>query len=202
MKKIAFRIFLIVGAASMSVMAASYFNQAEDQFLSSKSLSTEFWYVLIFKLHIAFGIISILTGAFQLIPSIRKRWINLHRWIGKLYVGSIFVSATCGLVIAQLALGGLITRMGFSILSLLWFYFTYLAYTHARNGNISMHRTWMYRSYALTFSSLTLRIFLLTALFTSIPFLAIYQFASWGCWITNLIVCELILSRKKLMAIT
>ena len=178
-------------------MAASYFIYSGDTFMSRNSMSSEMWFVYLFKSHIATGIIAILTGIFQFFPSIRKRWIHVHRLVGKLYVGSIFFSATCGLILAQFAFGGLITRMGFSILSVLWFYFTYLAFDYARKGMISSHKEWMFRSYALTFSSLTLRIFLLTALFTSIPFMYVYQFASWGCWITNLIVCEQIISSFK-----
>ena len=197
MKALLLKSFIVLGAVSMAVMASSYFIYEKNSFLDAKELSSYLWYRTIFKTHIVSGVVAIVTGAFQFIKSPIKQRISLHKYIGKVYVASIFISSFCGLVAAQFATGGLVSRIGFSVLSILWFYFTYLAYKQARAGNIPAHKIWMYRSYALTFSSLTLRLFLLLVLFSPAPFLIVYQFASWACWITNLVVCEWILHLKK-----
>lgn len=200
MRALIFKIFLITGATTMAVMASSYFFQAGNPFLDSKSVSSSSWYVILFKSHVGFGIVSILIGPFQFFKKLRDRRKGLHRLLGKIYVGAIFLSATTGLVIAQYAVGGLITRIGFSTLAVIWFYFTYLAYTTIRKGNVKAHEIWMFRSYALTFSSLTLRLILLVGVLTSWGFIPSYQFASWGCWIINLIVCEWILNKPAYRA--
>ncbi|MEO9869802.1 DUF2306 domain-containing protein [Ekhidna sp.] len=193
--------FIILGSISMAVMASAYFIYTKNSFFDAKPLSSELWYAIVFKTHIALGIISIVAGAYQFIRMFRKSWTSLHRIVGKVYVLSIFISAPCGLIAAQFATGGLITRLGFSILAILWFCFTYLAYHHIKLGDVEKHRIWMYRSFALTFSSLTLRLFLLIALFNPIGFVVVYQFASWGSWIVNIFVCEMILhnANKKRM---
>ncbi len=197
MKRVLSKSFIILGSLSMAAMALTYFIYTKNSFLDSKSLSSVLWYTMMFKTHIAFGIISILTGAFQFIKSFRKRWLSAHKTIGKVYLLAIFISSICGFIVAQFATGGLISRLGFSILAVLWFYFTFQGFKYAKAGDIPAHKVWIYRSFALTFSSFTLRIFLLGALFNIAPFIQVYQFASWGCWITNLIVCELIIYDMK-----
>ena len=64
----------------------------------------------------------------------------------------------------------------------------------ARFG-IAAHRRWMTRSYALTFATVTLRLWLprLAAIF---PFETAYQTVSWLAWVPNLLIVEWAIRRN------
>jgi hypothetical protein len=111
---------------------------------------------------------------------------------------SVFLSALSGFIIAQFAMGGLPSILGFTILSILWFVFTLLGLLSIIKKDIANHQKWMIRSFALTFSAIPLRLMLLIPLvFSSVNFLFIYKLASWLCWIINLTIAEWIISRMK-----
>lgn len=63
----------------------------------------------------------------------------------------------------------------------------------------AVHRTWMAYSVALTASAITLRLVLGTGLAMGLPFLPVYTFAAWACWLFNLAACFLLLrgSRRR-----
>jgi len=91
----------------------------------------------------------------------------------------VFFSGFAGLIVAQFAMGGWITSVGFSVLSFLWLFTTIKAISSIRLGDISNHKKWMFLSYALTFSAITQRTLLLIPLWTETLFMPIYQLSAW-----------------------
>jgi len=182
--------FFIGGAISMIILSQSYFFNTDVGLLRNKDYSQYAWYLLVFRIHIFTGLVSILSGAIQLIEYLRIRYPDIHRALGRIYVCCVFASSICGLLVAPLSLGGAITSAGFSFLALIWFYFTLLAFRTAIHGKIKEHWKWVLRSYALTFSSITFRSMLLVSLLAPIEFELTYQVSSWACWILNLAIVE------------
>ncbi|MDO3641707.1 DUF2306 domain-containing protein [Mucilaginibacter sp. L3T2-6] len=168
--------------------------------LSSKPkelLNSNIWYTL-FYVHITTGGLAMLTGWSQFSNRLRGRYLNIHRFVGKVYVLSVLLSSCAGLYIAFFASGGIVCVIGFGSLALLWFFTDIKAYTSIRKLQIDEHERWMIRNYALTFAAVTLRIWLPLA--TSImrfDFTTSYRVISWLCWVPNLIVAELIITRKN-----
>jgi hypothetical protein len=72
-----------------------------------------------FYIHITFGGVALLTGWTQFSTKLRNRYLNTHRLVGKVYVGSVILSSLAGLHIALFASGGIISTLGFGILALL-----------------------------------------------------------------------------------
>ncbi len=179
MKKQLFFLFLLAGAISMIVMSSHYLNSDISGILRRKEIALQWWYQLIFKSHVLFGLISITIGPFQFIKSLRKNHPITHRYIGYLYVFSIMTSGFAGLVVAPFAMGGLISSLGFSLLAMVWLLTTLKAILAVRSGNLMKHQKWMFISYGFTFSSITQRTMLLIPLFTSVPFIPIYQLSAW-----------------------
>jgi uncharacterized membrane protein YozB (DUF420 family) len=64
-------------------------------------------------------------------------------------------------------------------------------------GDRAAHRRWMYRSYALTFAGVTLRLYLPVAIFGPYGFAAAYAVIAWLCWAPNLFVAEWLLGRRR-----
>ncbi|WP_394776256.1 DUF2306 domain-containing protein [Flavobacterium sp.] len=150
------------------------------------------FYYPIFYTHVYTAIFVLLAGFFQLSPSFLKKFPVAHRNIGKFYVFVVlFLSAPSGLFIGLFANGGLYAKMSFVTLSILWFYFTLKGFTSIKNKNIAQHKAFMLRSFALTFSAITLRFWkvILVYLFHPAP-MDLYQIIAWLGWIPNLLIIE------------
>lgn len=144
-----------------------------------------------FYIHITGGILALGTGPFQWLQAVRSR-VKLHRLLGRLYVFGILVLAgPSGLYMALYANGGWPAGLGFFILSCLWMAFTLLAVQQIRRGDIAGHKKWMARSFALTFSAVTLRLWVpVLSLWLDTDFNLTVILSAWINWIPNLAVAE------------
>ena len=142
------------------------------------------------------------SGAFLFSSFILRTWPQVHRLFGKLYVGLVLlISTPSGLVMAYYANGGWMAQTSFVILSLLWWWFTYQGYCTARKLDFLAHKKWMRRSYALTLSAITLRLFqMLLGYLIYIDPVTQYIFVSWASWVFNLFLVELWMTRRLIYA--
>ncbi len=195
------RFLLLFFAVGVSLASMRYLNFRVQGVLNDKSLVLlgNIGYRSIFYTHIIFGITALLTGSVQFLPKFRRSNFTLHRSLGKVYVIACLTGGLAGLIIAQFANGGLVSTLGFSGLALAWLLTTWKAYQMARQRDFVAHNQWMTRSYAVTLSAVTLRIWL--PLFVSAfgwDFTPSYQFISWFCWIPNIIVAEWLINQQVL----
>ncbi len=189
--------FLLIGAVSMLVMSLHYFSEEDAGILKDKALKDTLWYRMSFLTHIFFGLTAILIGPFQLINRLVQSQPKIHKKLGYVYFIAVAISSLTGFLIAQFAMGGMITRIGFSTLSCIWFISLLIALRKILNGDIKAHRTWMTINYALTFSSLTQRTILLFAFIPSLSFMPVYQLSSWLSWIFNLALVLYFINNKN-----
>ena len=163
-----------------------------DFLLSKQHIIHLVHYRLAFYLHIFPALLVLAAGMTQFSEIVLKKAPWLHRGIGKLYVLSILaICGPAGLVMAFYANGGWIAISSFVTLSILWWLTTWLAWRAIKKGAIESHKTWMLRSYALTFSAITLRVLqFLFATQTDIDSETAYQFIAWPSWMFNLALVE------------
>ncbi|MFS4449000.1 DUF2306 domain-containing protein [Maribacter sp. 2307UL18-2] len=166
MRRTAFTLFLFIGAISMIVMSLHYFQSDGAGILERKEIAESSWYLLTFRTHIFLGLVAISIGPFQFSKRIWFNYKTVHKVIGYIYTISVFLSGLSGLIVAQFAMGGWITTIGFSILSLMWIYTIVKAITFIKAGDVLQHKKWMYLSYGLTFAAITQRTLLLIPLLT------------------------------------
>ncbi|MEZ4703256.1 MAG: DUF2306 domain-containing protein [Rhodothermales bacterium] len=146
--------------------------------------------------HFLGGALVLALGAFQFNGGLRRRYPAMHRWSGRLYVAGILAGGIGALAMVPRAMGGLPAQAGFGILGLIWLGTTGAGFLHIRRGNLMAHRTWMLRSYALTFAAVTLRIYLPLMVSAGVPFETAYAAVAWLCWLPNLLVAEWIIRRS------
>ena len=157
------------------------------------------WYYS-FYVHIITSIFVLAAGLTQFSQTVLQKYKQLHRNIGKLYVGLIlFLAAPSGLIMAFYANGGFPAKVSFVFTALLWWFFTLYAYLHIRKGNLQAHKIFMYRSYAMTLSAITLRIYTYTfpTLF-EVRGKELYITVAWLSWTLNLLVAEWWWQSRKL----
>jgi uncharacterized membrane protein len=141
--------------------------------------------------------VALLIGGFQFSARLRRARPVLHRWLGRGYLAAVLVGGVGGLGIATISHGGPPTHVGFGMLAVLWLYSAIQAYRAIRAGDVSTHRTWMIRNFALTFAAVTLRFEL--GVFTGLlgwGFDEAYTTIAWLAWVPNLIVAEWWLMRR------
>ncbi|ALC84246.1 hypothetical protein AM592_13725 [Bacillus gobiensis] len=147
------------------------------------------WDVMIL-IHIFGSAIPLLIGPFLFIKKIRKNNLSIHRIMGYIYVGGILIGGLSGFYVAFYSTGGIISHVGFIILSVLWIFTTLMATYHAVKGEILFHRAWVIRSYSLTFVAVTLRLWLglFAMIFGGEAYASYYIVISWLCWVPNIII--------------
>jgi len=153
-----------------------------------------------FYIHIATGTLVLLSGIAQFIKPILRRWPKFHRTLGVIYVGLILIfTAPSGFVMALYANGGIWARISFATTATLWWLFTFLAYKYAREKKFKLHLANMYRSYALTLTSISLRLYvLILPHFIHLHSTQMYVLVAWLSWIPNLLIAEILIRNFKL----
>ncbi|HCM34981.1 MAG TPA: hypothetical protein DF603_12635 [Chryseobacterium sp.] len=156
-------------------------------------------YLGFFYTHVYTSIFVLLSGFFAII---RKDFglKNLHRNMGKMYIFLVLIfSAPSGIYMGFFANGGIFSKVSFVILGFLWWFSTYKAYQLARQKRFTEHKQWMWRSFALTLSAITLRMWkvIIVYLFHPNP-MDVYQIIAWLGWIPNLLLIEYLITKKHI----
>jgi uncharacterized membrane protein len=104
--------------------------------------------------HTLAGTFALLAGPFQFSTRFRQRHLQWHRVTGRLYALAVVVGSITGIALAW----GRPGLPGTSMQAAAWVVCTAAAVIAARNGQIAVHRQWMARSYAVTFTFVSSRI--------------------------------------------
>ncbi len=155
-------------------------------------------YLPIFYVHVYSAIFVLLAGFTQFNSRILTAYPKIHKYLGYLYVGFVLLFASpSGIFIGWFANGGLIVKTSFIILGVLWFWVTLKATLLILKRKIIAHKKFMYRSFALAASAITLRLWkvILVYLFHPAP-MDVYQIIAWVGWIPNLLIAEWLIKRK------
>ena len=184
-------------AALVALTSARYFFLSPEVAIDGPLARRFAEYITPLLFHAGGGIVALSLGAWGFWGTFRNRYLSLHRWLGRVYLLAVLVGGTAGFYMALTAFGGLPARIGFGMLALLWLTTGATAYLRIRRGNVRLHREWMIRSYALTFSAVMLRVWLPLFMALGYEFPEAYVTVAWLCWVPNLLVAELIVGSGK-----
>jgi len=147
--------------------------------------------------HVFGSAFALALGPLQFSARLRARNVAVHRWLGRLYLGvGVLVGGSAGLYMAVHAFGGIVSKLGFGCLAVLWLFTGLRAYLAIRAREVAAHRRWMVRNFALTFAAVTLRIYLPGSVAAGIPFEVAYPAIAWLCWVPNLVAVEVLAVRR------
>lgn len=186
-------------AVSLAMNALSYVNfDSNYGFLKLKQQAiASGWYLPAYYSHVLISGIILVAGFFQLFPSSSSRFRRVHRTLGYVYVIGILFFAAPGALGMSLFVGrGPWVLTSFLLQGVLWFWFTAVAFNEIRKRNIAAHKRWMWRSYALTFAAITLRIYIFTTSYkVNLNQPEAYATLAWLSWVPNLLFVEIFMNR-------
>lgn len=97
--------------------------------------------------HVLVAIIIIGSGPLQLTPQVRNRFPRFHRYVGRVYILTSFITSIAGLYLVWTrgVPGGMVGHLAISLDALLIIAFGGLAINFARKRQFAQHRKWALR---------------------------------------------------------
>ena len=157
-------------------------------------------WLLCLYIHVAAGIVCLLSILPQFSRKLLRRIPALHRWCGRIYATSVlFIVCPTGIYLAFFAKGGLAGQTGFLLLGGLTFHTTLRGVTSMIGGarDLVAHREWMTRSFAYTASAITFRIYHIAFFLGGMTEDTNYVTSLWLSILGNAAVAELVLRRRS-----
>jgi hypothetical protein len=155
-------------------------------------------YIYLFYVHVCTSIFVLLFGFMQFFSFKTHTGRLVHRFAGYQYIVLLLgFAAPSGLYMGWHANGGVASKISFIVLGLLWAITTILAFVKIKKGQVAAHRSWMVRSFALTLSAITLRLWKVVIVFLfQPPPMDVYKIIAWLGWVPNLIIAEILIRNK------
>jgi uncharacterized membrane protein len=198
---------LVIALVATPVLAFPYV--LLDRAASRIDVQTDAAWVLL-VIHVPVAATAMILGALQFVPRIRANR-RRHRIIGRTFLGLGTVAfVLTGIPLALTTPDGNLTRFGVLVPAVLWPCFAVVAFRAIRAGDVTRHREWMTRLYALTFFAITARMVTPLLLLVQVPVMqsrydgdvqaavsASIPYGQWLGWIVNLAVAEYIIRRWR-----
>lgn len=154
--------------------------------------------------HVLFASVAIITCVVQIWPWFRSRFPGWHRRLGRVYVfAGVLPAGVSGLIIGYQTPFGPVAMVSNVLMASLWLWFTWLAWRAARRRQFRDHRKWMIRSFTLTVSIITNRIWGVVAFLAfsgSVPEAelpgVLAGISTWAGWVVPLLISQWWLERK------
>jgi uncharacterized membrane protein len=127
---------------------------------------------------------------------------KVHRNLGFVYMTAITLGAVSAYYLAFNTSGGVVFGSGLIALATAWLTTTGMAFLAIKRHLYEQHKEWMIRSYVVTFSFVTYRVFgvMMTPLQLG-TFAELNIVLAWGSWALPLLLTEAILQGRKVLAV-
>jgi hypothetical protein len=149
--------------------------------------------------HISGGSVALTMGMFQFSTTLRKKYVKVHRWMGRLYLMGVLVgsigAAYMGIFVSPLRAFGI----SLEFLALAWVVTSGMAYVAVMRRQFAAHREWMIRSYVVTFGFVLFRLGSRNHVFGSLGPEMAPVMLSWTCWAVPLLVTDVVMRWRQTM---
>lgn len=157
-------------------------------------------------LHFLAGVVLMAAGPIQLIPYIRRRHLNIHRTVGRLYLGAAIMASVCAtlfVIMFGTSRGNKFEDWGNILFGSLVLTCACQSYLHVKiTGKIQFHKLWSWRLFALVIGALLYRLYVTVyfALVLYTPWngsVVVYNSLYFLFYLPNLAVVELLWQRQQ-----
>ena len=151
-------------------------------------------YAVAFYVHILSGPLALLAGLFLTNPTLRKRFPQAHRQVGRWQVVCVLMLVVpSGVWMARFTNSGWFTDAAFMTLAVATGWCAFCGWRTAINRQFRQHQISMTRTFALLCSAVVLRI--MGGLAVLFEWQNTYAYAAWLSWLLPLAACEWMLYR-------
>jgi uncharacterized membrane protein len=127
-----------------------------------------FKHPIIVSLHVILGAFFLAFAPFQFITKIRKRWINYHRWIGRILLGLGLIIGTSAIFMAVIIpFSGVLESFVNGFFGVFFLFAMGKGFFYIRSHQIELHREWMIRTFAIGLAIATMRLIFIPLLIIS-----------------------------------
>jgi uncharacterized membrane protein len=141
--------------------------------------------------HVVPGALFFVFAPLQFSARLRARYLNLHRWSGRILLSVVAVSVLPGLFFGiVMPFGGPGEAVMIAAAGIFFFYAMARAFMAIRRGEVARHREWMIRMFATTLAIATVRLiggpidFVLTPY--GIPPSDLFVLSIWTAWLLTI----------------
>jgi uncharacterized membrane protein YozB (DUF420 family) len=136
-----------------------YLNYNEAAFTDPDHGAPNYWSMRAWLLmHITGGTVAALTGPFQFWTGLRTRYVQVHRWMGRIFLSGVAVGSIGAFRLAIVTTQGWAFGVGLVALVMAWSSSAAMAYYAIRKGRVQIHKEWMIRTYVVTFAFVLQRV--------------------------------------------
>jgi TRAP-type C4-dicarboxylate transport system permease small subunit len=194
------RVFTWIACAVLAALALRFFGNVVARYTHfdlkhyGENHWTERWWLVA---HLLGGSLALLLGPFQFVNGLRKRYVQVHRWMGMVYLTDVLLGSVAGV---EMGVHAAIRGFGIGLLYLdvAWVVTTGMAYLAVLRKQYAAHREWMIRSYVVTFAFVTFRLMGRDLhLYASLGVETELTMLSWLCWAIPLLFTEVVLQWKR-----
>jgi hypothetical protein len=134
--------------------------QAWGKFISHGYVASDKMGNLAVAMHVCAAAIIMLSGASQLVPTIRSRFPAFHRWNGRIYMATAVALSVAGLYLTWIrgSVGGITVHMASTVNAALIFLCGAMALRYALARDFATHRRWSLRFFLVVSASWFFRI--------------------------------------------
>jgi uncharacterized membrane protein len=183
---------IAVLAVAIALLTSRYLTLDPDVFLKQQKAVFLAHQGALF-LHVAGAVVALLLGPVQFVGRLRRRFPAVHRFTGRLYLAAAVTAGVGGLLLAPTTYTGPVAALGFAVLAMLMLVTAVAAFVSIRRRQVDRHRAWITRSYALIFTGVTFRLWLMGLGAAGVAFEDAYPWGAWLSWVINLVVAELVI---------
>jgi hypothetical protein len=152
--------------------------------------------------HVGLGGVVLVLAPLQLVARIRQRFVQFHRWSGRLVILSSFIVVASALPFGVgMPFGGWAEATATSVVGSVCLFAMARAFVAIRRRDVDRHREWMVRGFAALIGISTIRVvgagldLVLTPL--GVPPRAVFGMSLWLGWSVTGLVAELWIRRTR-----
>jgi uncharacterized membrane protein YozB (DUF420 family) len=174
-----------------------YLNYSEAGFTAASPKYWIFrWWLL---LHISGGTLALLCGPWQFWTGFRARYLNVHRWMGRLFLLGVVMGSIGAFRMSVDSAFGWAFGVSLFVLATAWLTSAAMAYYAIRRRRVDVHKDWMLRAYIITFGFVMFRILdEYSPLAHLQPATDRIVIVAWLCWTVPLLISEVTMQLRRM----
>ena len=143
-------------------------------------------------IHILPGLVVLVLGPLQFTPGIRARYIQVHRWLGRIFVAMAIVAGVSAVLVGFTfpVLSGFSAQVAMTSFAVILLFSVAKAFFHIRRHQTALHREWMIRAFAVALGIATFRVMSAVFMLAGVGFWEAWDTVVWLGFALNLVVAE------------